>query len=132
MITVYHLNFKQFERGVLITGVDVEREYYVPVAQVDTEHIGTAYGFTQHTNKSWMKEERVTVLFDIEHTEKPSAAPVGRSSMVGDLLAYPDGRLYMVMGSGYKQVNWGDKGIRAYLELGDELTDEFLYESEDE
>lgn len=119
MITVYHLQFDLFKQGVLLTGVDLKQKHYTPVALVMTDHIGSAYGLTQHpdTKNSWTNHPEVSVL----------PAPPYRSSMVGDLLMNNTSELYMVLGVGYKRVTWGEMGIMPYFEIDDELSDEFLY-----
>ncbi|MEQ9438472.1 MAG: hypothetical protein RIG62_05470 [Cyclobacteriaceae bacterium] len=48
MMTVYHVHLNLFHQGELISGVDLEKINYTPVALVMTDHMGTAYGLTQH------------------------------------------------------------------------------------
>ena len=124
MITVYHLNSDQFEQRVLLRGISIEKGYYTPVAKVDTQHIGTAFGLTRHPEPSgsWPDHKRV----------KAQEASHYRSSMVGDVLEHSDGCLYMVLGMGYKQVHWGDAGIKPYTAPCDVFSEEFLYEFDDE
>ncbi|MGB3587348.1 MAG: hypothetical protein WBA23_12450, partial [Tunicatimonas sp.] len=123
MMTVYHLQYDLYRQGVLLSGLDLEPEHYTPVALVLTNHIGTAYGLTQHPEPrgSWPDYPEVSPLL---------TQPI-RSSMVGDLLLNEVNELYIVLGTGYKRVRWGNQGIIPYLDAHDELSDNFLYKDLD-
>ena len=119
MITVYHLSDERFRQRVLYTGLNVDQQDYFEVATVETDYVGEAYYFTQHFHQRWTRYQAV----------KPSPnAPYHRSSMIGDIMhRHHNDTLYLVMGTGYKVVQWGNHGILPYDEPGDDIDEAILY-----
>ena len=116
MITVLH-------RNEIADAADpnfwVDPGAYYEVAQVDSDDLGKAYGLTNHIEKDWTKNSRVAVV---------PGAPLYRSSSVGDiLLRHSDGHMYLIMGVGYRKVQWGDSGFHPYLDPGDDLPEDLYY-----
>ena len=66
---------------------------YDEVAEVETSNLDLAYELTNHIDQSWPDNTGVTAF-----RENP------KSTSVGDVLAHPDGKVYLVASMGFMQM----------------------------
>lgn len=68
---------------------------YRMVAEVETDALGMVFQLTNHIDKEWQENEGVKA-----YTDK------ARSTSVGDLIEDENGKLWMVAGIGFEEVEW--------------------------
>lgn len=100
MIRVYHnpqfleYQFKPFEVTTRIDYLKLKARISIHTcARVDTDSLDVAFELTNHIDKPWFDNDKVTCL-----NRK------ARSTSVGDFMMMEDGTIYIVEGIGFRKI----------------------------
>lgn len=97
-VRVYHVRPERFAAAV--RGETFPLDEYIPVADVATHVLGTAYMRTNHIDSDWTTGSGVVLLEPIYG--QPTKGPANhRSTSVGDLMEH-DGHFYRVAPVGFE------------------------------
>jgi len=76
---------------------------YKVVAIVDCDSLGEAFHLTNHIDTEWQSNNHVDAM-----------ASNARSTSVGDIIEDNDGKLWMVAGCGFEEVEWHKGSFKHY------------------